>query len=118
MATLDQAPTGTQLEYLFAKAAGYELIGSEKGPFAMLSGDGMKIVVFGSKKSVRHASFKRDCAEVPLEMAESLGASLRVKDGLAVCEIGRIAMTGEDFMEATLRALLAHLSSAENDSQE
>lgn len=111
MHPLDEAPTGTRLEYLFAKAVGYELIGSEHGPFAVLSRDCTTIAVFGNKKSVKHASFKDECADIPLQMAESLGACFSVKDGLAVCEIGDIVTTGADFMEATLRALLTHLSS-------
>lgn len=110
MARQEDALTGVRLEYVFARAAGFEVIGTERGPFALHSEDENSIVIFGSNPSTRHGSFERTDAEVPFGMAKELGATFRVSKGLVICEIGPIAASGSSYLEATLRALVAHLA--------
>lgn len=115
MAGHEDALTGVQLEYVFARAAGFDVIGTERGPFALHAEDENSIVIFGSHTSIRLGSFDRSDAEVPLDMAQALGATLRVCDGRVICEIGPIVASGSSYLEATLRALVAHLSDRSRD---
>lgn len=106
----EAALTGVQLEYLFARAAGFEVIGTEHGPFALHAEDENSIVIFGTQSSARLGSFNRIDSEVPLGMAQQLGATLRVSGGRAICEIGSTVASGSSYLEAVLRALIAHLN--------
>ncbi|GKS87260.1 hypothetical protein AVMA1855_23930 [Acidovorax sp. SUPP1855] len=112
--------TGVHLEYLFAKAAEFEMLGSPSGPFALRWNDeGIEqIAVFGGQLPPTHSSFHSDYAHVPLKMAQELGATLSVADGMAVCEIGSTRCVGTNYAEAVMRALIAHIeaSSAESES--
>jgi len=104
--------TGVHLEYLFAKAAEFEILGSPSGPFALRWEDEgtEQIAVFGGQVPPTHSSFHSDYAHVPLRMAQELGATLSVTDDKAVCEIGTTRRTGTSYTEATMRALIDHLA--------
>lgn len=110
MAIQEDGLTGVQLEYLFARAAGFEVIGSERGPFALHSEDENRIVIFGAQLSARLGSFNRSDADVPLDMAQELGATLRISGARAICEIGPTVASGSSYLEAVMRALVAHLT--------
>lgn len=103
-------PSGAHLEYLFANAAGFELLGSAGGQFALQWEDeGVKrIAVFGGQLPPTHSSFTSDYAHVPLQLAQELGAAFSVDKGTVVCEVGSIRSTGESYAEAAMRALVAH----------
>jgi len=96
------------LEYWFAQSAGYEIIGSEDGPFALWSERERSIYVFGSAESVKFSSFKTNCMDKVLEAALFFGASLRVEGTSVTCELGLITCRGDDYIEAMLKALIVH----------
>lgn len=107
MGDLTRPLSGVRLDYAVAVSLGVQIIGNENGPFAALSADGSAVCVFGGEAdSVVHSSFATDHADVALQAAQSLGATLRAKNGMAECEIdGRLSL-GQDYMEATLRGLV------------
>lgn len=94
-----------RLEYCFALTSGYKMIGSEDGPFALWSEEEKKISVFGSPESVKFSSFKTDCVDMVLDAAFFYGATVRVEAGAAVCELGLIVSSGDDYVEAMLQAI-------------
>lgn len=106
MARVDVNLSGRKLEYHFAKKAGFEMIGSEDGPFAILDCDRKTIFMFGEPNIVEQASFNTDCANVPLELALEFGASFHIEDGSAVCEINGISCAGASYMEAAMKTLI------------
>lgn len=101
----------TQIDYQFAKSAGFDVFGWENGPFVMLGDDEQTIFVFGRAKLVEDASFLVEGAHAALEVAQEHGAAFRVEGGLAVCEIGEIFRTGSSFAEAAIQTLLVRLNS-------
>jgi hypothetical protein len=109
MSSCDDLSLGPRLEYLFAKAAGFEMFGEEGGPFALRDKENEQIAVFGGSPPV-HASFTGNFANVPLKMAQKLGASLTAVGDLVVCEIGTIRKVGDTYSEAAMRAVIAHLA--------
>jgi len=100
---------GTRLEYLFCQAAGFDPSGSEEGPFTLITDDQV-VAVFGTARPPKQSSFQTDCAHVPLDMAQKLGASLMVVDGIAMCELGGVKRGGNTYAEAAMRVLLVHLT--------
>lgn len=104
--------TGVHLEYLFAQAAEFEILGSPSGPFALRWEDeGIEqIVVFGARLPPTQSSFYSDYAHVPLNMAQALGATLSVAKDMVTCEIGSIRSTGSTYSEAAMRALTVYFS--------
>jgi hypothetical protein len=115
MARVDIKLSGGKLEYQFAKMAGFDMIGSEDGPFALFHDDHKAIFTFGEATSLKNSSFTTDCANVPLELALAFGASFHVEDGNAVCEINGISCAGSNYMEAAMKTLiLQYLEEARN----
>jgi hypothetical protein len=102
-----EALSGTNLEFAFAKVAGYKIIGKKDGPFALLHANKRMISVFGGDETnVEHTSFMTKCVDLPLELGRVVGATMRVEENTAICEIGQIVTHGKDYIEALLRALV------------
>lgn len=112
MVSITPYPSGSHLEYLFANAAGFDLLGSAGGQFALqMEDEGVKrIVVFGGHLPPTHSSFTTDYAHVPLQLAQELGAAFSVDRGKAVCEVGSFRSSGDSYAEAAMRVLIAHFS--------
>ena len=103
--------SGTELEFAFASAMNYALMGSSEGPFVLQHEDARTLMVFGSrKKLVKFSSFNTDCSDVPLEVAEKLGASLSMKNGVPTCQIGDTEIGGKNYLESLMRAIVLHKS--------
>jgi len=109
--------TGTELEYALAKAMGYEMLGSKKGPFVLHSTPDAAIYVFGgSKDSVSFPSFAGDFADVPLQKGQELGATMSIENGVAKCRLQGLCVDGKDYLQALMRALVIHLNTEKEKS--
>lgn len=101
---------GVELEYAFAKAMGYEVLGCSEGPFALWSVSSRTLAVIGGdKNSISFSSFSTDLSDLPLEKGQELGAVLSPQDSVVICRIGGLEMKGHDYLQALMRALVLHL---------
>ena len=100
---------GVELEYAFAEAMQLLALGTPNGPFALAPKDGRTLTIFGGgPESVEYSSFWTTSSDIPLLKGKELGASLYIKDGVAVCQLESITTHGDDYIEALMRALILH----------
>lgn len=103
--------SGVELEYTFARAAQFDMIGSSHGPFATIASDMRSLFIFGGNvETVIHSSFSNNLSGLAMETAKKRGATLFVEDGVAKCRIKEHCAHGESFMEAMMRAVILEVS--------
>lgn len=99
--------SGTKLEFAFAMAMKYMVIGSREGPFVLQSEDASSFTVFGGGTEwTNYSSFYTDLSNVPLAIAMELGARISMKNGIPTCQIGDTEITGNGYLEALMRAIV------------
>lgn len=96
-----------ELEYSFAVAMGFPILGYKRGPFALCPSSTDAITVFGgSEDTVSLSSFQTDLAFIPLEAGQELGAILISNDSGVTCRIGAVEASGANYLEALMRAIV------------
>lgn len=99
----------TELEFAFAKAMGYSLVGENGGPFVLWDKLSSSHLIFGGdESSISYASFMKDFAYIPLQIGQELGAVLSTRNSTAMCQIGDVVASGDDYLEALIRAIVLH----------
>jgi len=89
LATSIHQMTGVELDYAYAKANNWNIMGWPNGPFALCANSPNQLMIFGnnSENIVLDASFSGSLSEFIFDDAVKLGASICVKDGLVHCQI-------------------------------
>lgn len=101
--------TGSELEYEFAKACGFQTVGRRSGPFALGLNDDGGILIFGAgSEAVSYASFSTNCSSVVLSQGQKLQAKLIPQGQLVACRIGEVEAAGENYTDALMRAVILH----------
>ena len=101
--------SGIDLEFAFAKACGFEMIGKSSGPFAVGTKNGGGLLIFGAdEESVSQASFSTSCSYLVLSQGQKLQAKLISQGALVACKIGEVEASGEDYTQAMMRAIVLY----------
>lgn len=106
----DPPASSTQVAYRFALAAGYSVVGTEDA-FAVLLDDlgcSKYVAVFGNIQVAQNISFEQQAAHEALEMARALDAVFRVVGDSVQCEIRGVIVTGANYSDAAMRAVVRH----------
>lgn len=107
-----------RLVYALMIEDGQLVVGRPHGPFTYWdSAEGCLQLVGSYHQSVVCMSMS-DGLNLALDRAHSLGASLFVHDGKAICNIRGISQSGDSFGEAAARALLAYQRDANSESEQ
>jgi hypothetical protein len=101
--------TGIELEYEFAKACGFQMVGKRSGPFALGFNSDDGILIFGAgEEVVSYASFSTNCSSVVLSEGQKHQAILAPQGAMVACRIGDVEAIGDDYTEALMRAVILH----------
>ena len=106
--------SGAALDYAFAKAMGYEVMGDENGPFTMYNRVDGVINYFGDADSILRSSFMGNLADTILREGQYYGATMHIENSVAKCDLQGITVEGENYLEALQRALVIYLSHHKN----
>lgn len=108
-----EALKGLSLEYAFLKAINCEIVGHPDGPFALYEKDRDVVLIFCNSANVDviNTRLTTNAADIPLSVAQNLGATFSVKDKVVTCTLDGHQGEGESYMEAAMRAYLTRLNS-------
>lgn len=111
----DPAASSTQVAYQFARAAGYNVLGTEDAFVLLLDDLGSRkyVALFGNLELAPDVSFEQQAAHEALEMARALNAAFSIVGDAVQCEVSGQKVIGATYIDAAMRAVAQHhLSSA------
>jgi hypothetical protein len=99
--------SGSELEFAFAKARDFQVLGRSAGPFALCDGATGNLLIFnGDEASVTESSFNTNLVSIVLQTGQRLHAVVSSNDAAVTCTIGDVYATGKDFVDAMMRAVI------------
>jgi hypothetical protein len=99
--------SGSELEFAFAMAIDFQVIGRSDGAFAICDGATGHLHIFnGDDTSFTDSSFNTNLVSTVLNTGQRLQAVVSSKDMVVSCKIGDIDATGKDFVDAIMKAVV------------